>query len=120
MIALMDRPTSRLRRLLDRRFWRPMIIPPLQRREWYTALALFVLLSVLPSVTIFSVALFSATMHHRHFKLCMVLRLGVQHVAYRIQVCELSTSCFTTYFFFRHDMVPWQIFVALCRGILSD
>ena len=31
------------------------------------------------------VVLFSATMHHSHFKLGMMLRLGILHVAYRIR-----------------------------------
>ena len=43
----------------------------------------------------------SVTMHHSHFKLGMVLWLGVLHVAYRIQVSQLFTSCFTTYLIFR-------------------
>ena len=63
------------------------------------------------------VALFSATMHHSHFTLGMVLQLGVLHVAYRIHVRQLSTSCFMTFIFY---MVWCQIFVALCRGILIE
>ena len=45
---------------------------------------------------IFSVKLFSATMHHSHFKLGMVLWLGILHIAYRISFDQLSTSCFRT------------------------
>ena len=37
----------------------------------------------------------------------------------RIQVHQLSTSFFTTSFIFWHNMVTWQIFVELCRGILN-
>ena len=44
----------------------------------------------------FSVALFSATMHHSHFKLGMVVWLGVQHITHGIYARQLSTSCFTT------------------------
>ena len=66
------------------------------------------------------VTLFSATMHHSHFKLGMVLWLGVLQVPIWIQVCHLSTSCFKTYFIFWHNMVKCQIFVTLCRGMLSE
>ena len=72
------------------------------KKRGYTVLALSAFPSVLLSVTISP-----TTMHHSHFKLSMVLWLGVLHFAYRIQVCQLSTSCFTTYFIFRHS-VPTQ------------
>ena len=61
--------------------------------------------SVRPSFSpkpIFSVVLFAATIHHSHLKLGMVLWLGVLHVAYQIQVRQLSTSCFTAQFIFLH------------------
>ena len=61
--------------------------------------------SIRPSVPLWQIfvnALFSATMHHSHFKHGMVLRLGVLHVAYQIHVSHLSTSCFSTLFIFRH------------------
>ena len=59
------------------------------------------------------VALFTATMHHSHFKLGMVLLLGVLHVAYRIHIRKLSTSCFMTKTIFRHNMLKCKIFIAL-------
>ena len=64
------------------------------QKSFYTpaVLALFVLLPILSFVT--NIFCFSATMHHSDFKLGMVLRLGVPHVA--VQVVLLSTSCFTT------------------------
>ena len=48
--------------------------------------------------------IFSATVHHSYFKLGTILRLRVLHVAYRIQVHQLSTSCFTTSFIFPHSI----------------
>ena len=60
------------------------------------------------------VALFSATMYNSHFRLDME---GVLHVTYQIRVWQLSTSCFTTRFIFRHNMVKCQIFDKLCGGI---
>ena len=53
------------------------------------------------------VVLSSATIHHSHFKLVMVLQLGVLHIAYRTHIRKSSTSIF------RHSMVKCQIFVAL-------
>ena len=52
--------------------------------------------SICLSVVKILVALFSATMHHSHFKLGMVLLLRVLH--HLIHVCQLSTSCFTSLF----------------------
>ena len=60
-------------------------IPPLQRREGYTDLALSVHPYVHPSFCqkqIFLVTLFSATMYQSHFKLGMVLWRGVLHFTY--------------------------------------
>ena len=57
-----------------------LIIPPLRRRGVNTGLAL----SVLPSATNIFRHIFSATMHHSHFKLGMMLLIGVLQVAYRI------------------------------------
>ena len=62
------------------------------------------------------VELSSATMNHSHFKLGMVLLLGILLVAYRIHVHQLSTSCVTTLFVLRHNMVECQMFVAPCGG----
>ena len=91
---------------------------PASKKRGYTGLALSVRpsfrLALRPSVTKSFVAPFSATMHHSHFKLGMVLRLGILHVAYRIQVPSYLLPVF------RHNMVIWQIFIALCGGILSD
>ena len=64
------------------------------------------------------VTLCSATMHHSHFKLGMVLWLGVKHLSYWIHVHQLSTSCFLTYFILRHNMVKCQIFVTLCSATM--
>ena len=87
-----------------------VITPLLRRRGGYTVFAL----SVRPSIT-----LFSATMHHSHSKLGMVLWLRVLHVTYRIQVHQLSTSCFTTSFIFRYNMVTWQISATCCGAIFT-
>ena len=43
-------------------------------------------------------------MHYRLYKLGMVLWLGDLHVAYLIQIRQLSTSCFTTSF----SNIPWS------------
>ena len=59
-------------------------------RFYYTPaskmLVVYCISSVRPSLAIFSVAFLSATMHHSHFKLGMVLQPGVLQVAYRIHV----------------------------------
>ena len=59
-------------------------------------------------------------MHHSHFKLDVVFRLGVLQVIYQIHVYQLSTSCFTAWFIFQNNIVKCEIFVALCRGILNE
>ena len=66
------------------------------------------------------VTLSSATLNRTHFTFGMVLSLGVLHIAYGIHARQLFTSCFTTYFIFRHNMVKCQIFVAFCGGILNE
>ena len=48
------------------------------------------------------IALFSATMNHGYFKLCMVLLLGVLHVAKWIYVTQLSTAWFMTSLLYPH------------------
>ena len=49
---------------------------PVLKKRGYTVLAL----TVLPSIPIFSVTLFSATMHHSNFKAGMLRWLRVLHV----------------------------------------
>ena len=82
-----------------------LIIHLLQRRGWYTWLAL----SVLPSV-IFSVPLFSAIMHHIHFKLGMVVQLW----SYTL-LLEFRSACFyNLVYFFRHNTVRLKVKLFVC------
>ena len=61
-----------------------------------------VLLSVLPS-PIFSIAVFSATVHHSHFKLTMVLWLGVL-------LCHLQYSGLPVIYFLFYNLVYFPTF----------
>ena len=77
-----------------------VFIPLLRRRG-----GAYLFRSVCPSIgNQYFLSVFSATMHHSHFKLGMLPQLGVLQVAYRIQVCQFSTSCFTTSFIIRHSL----------------
>ena len=83
--------------------------PISKKRAGYTVLALYVLRSV---TNIFRRTA-SATIQHSYFKLGMVLRLGILHVAYQIQVHHLSTSCFPARFVL--DSASWD-----SDGILNE
>ena len=85
-----------------------IMLPLLRRRViyWFT----FVCLSFCPSITNIFVTFFLSNHCAHQLKLSMVLQVGVQHVAYRMQVRQWSTSCFLTEFSFGHCMIFYTIF----------
>ena len=73
---------------------------PASKKRGYTVLAL----SLLPSIT----SIFHRTFLSNHASQTLQTWYGalarVLHVAYQIQICKLSTSCFTTWFIIRHSV----------------